>query len=91
MMGKFGWWYPPGAANDPTAPYNQVDPPEEYEVKLATARCYDCDEYLEGYAEDVGMDLWREHEGHDTMVETYTEVRRLNEDGEYEVVEGEQD
>ena len=23
----FGWSYPPGAANDPSAPYNQVDPP----------------------------------------------------------------
>lgn len=28
-MGKFGWWYPPGAANDPNAPYNQEDPPCE--------------------------------------------------------------
>lgn len=26
-MGIFGWSYPPGAANDPFAPYNQVDPP----------------------------------------------------------------
>ncbi|MEE8482811.1 MAG: hypothetical protein V3S12_05610 [Acidiferrobacterales bacterium] len=24
-MGKFGWNYPPGAANDPNAPYNQVE------------------------------------------------------------------
>ena len=24
-MGIFGWDYPPGAANDPNAPYNQVD------------------------------------------------------------------
>lgn len=23
----FGWDYPPGAANDPNAPWNQVDPP----------------------------------------------------------------
>jgi hypothetical protein len=23
----FGWSYPPGAANDPNAPYNQQDPP----------------------------------------------------------------
>lgn len=22
-MGKFGWSYPPGAANDPHAPYNE--------------------------------------------------------------------
>jgi hypothetical protein len=26
-MSKFGWSYPPGAANDPNAPWNQVDPP----------------------------------------------------------------
>jgi hypothetical protein len=26
-MGIFGWSYPPGAANDPSAPYNQDDPP----------------------------------------------------------------
>jgi len=25
----FGWDYPPGAANDPNAPWNQEDPPEE--------------------------------------------------------------
>jgi len=25
----FGWSYPPGAASDPYAPYNQVDPPCE--------------------------------------------------------------
>lgn len=25
-MSKFGWHYPPGAANDPMAPYNQPDP-----------------------------------------------------------------
>lgn len=28
MGRKFGWRYPPGAANDPNAPYNQPDPPE---------------------------------------------------------------
>ena len=26
-MSKFGWSYPPGAALDPSAPYNQVDDP----------------------------------------------------------------
>lgn len=26
-MGIFGWSYPPGAANDPNAPYNQTDVP----------------------------------------------------------------
>lgn len=28
MRNKFGWSYPPGAANDPNAPYNQTPPPE---------------------------------------------------------------
>jgi hypothetical protein len=28
-MGIFGWSYPPGAANDPNAPYNQTDQPCE--------------------------------------------------------------
>jgi len=28
-MGIFGWSYPPGAANDPSAPYNQETPPCE--------------------------------------------------------------
>lgn len=27
--GMFGWSYPPGAASDPNAPYNQEDPPCE--------------------------------------------------------------
>lgn len=26
-MSKFGWSFPPGAAGDPFAPYNQPDPP----------------------------------------------------------------
>jgi hypothetical protein len=29
-MGKFGWSYPPGAANDPHAPYNQSEDPSWY-------------------------------------------------------------
>lgn len=28
-MSNFGWSYPPGAANDPAAPFNQSDPPCE--------------------------------------------------------------
>lgn len=28
-MGIFGWSYPPGAANDPNAPWNQQDEPCE--------------------------------------------------------------
>lgn len=33
MKGSFGWDCPPGAANDPDAPYNQIEPddPEEDE------------------------------------------------------------
>jgi len=27
-----GWSYPAGAENDPNAPYNQIDPPEECPV-----------------------------------------------------------
>ena len=27
-MSKFGWSYPPGAENDPFAPWNQEDPPD---------------------------------------------------------------
>lgn len=26
-MSTFGWSYPPGAASDPFAPYNQIDDP----------------------------------------------------------------
>lgn len=29
--GKFGWNYPPGAANDPSAPYNQPDHSHDHE------------------------------------------------------------
>ena len=31
-MGNFGWDYPAGAANDPNAPYNQPDEPEDCTV-----------------------------------------------------------
>lgn len=30
-MPDFGWNYPPGAANDPRAPYNQIEEDEEDE------------------------------------------------------------
>lgn len=44
---KFGWNYPPGAANDPNAPYNQTEPVE----------CDECDGY---YMED-GHEFMPEH------------------------------
>lgn len=37
----FGWSYPPGAENDPMAPYNQHDPPP----------CRDCGHDSEAHAE----------------------------------------
>lgn len=33
-MGIFGWSYPPGAASDPYAPYNEIEPPESYQTVL---------------------------------------------------------
>jgi hypothetical protein len=38
-MGIFGWSYPPGAALDPFAPYNQTDdaPGHDYRKRLASA------------------------------------------------------
>ena len=65
-MGKFGWHYPPGAANDPNAPWNQPDPPECNECggfyafssngheRLPIRHgqiCYDCDEFFEEFEE----------------------------------------
>lgn len=37
-MGMFGWSYPPGAANDPNAPYNQQEGPCE----VCGKGCDDC-------------------------------------------------
>ena len=37
MSGVFGWSYPPGAADDPNAPFNQDDPP-----------CEVCGKFLDG-------------------------------------------
>lgn len=71
----FGWWYPPGAANDPMAPYNQTTPPESFEVEIGVAVCYTCEEKLgPNHIEDIGHELFLEHEGHDTEVtEKWTE------------------
>lgn len=47
-MGIFGWSYPPGAASDPNAPYNQVDPPcqlcGKFEDKCECPECSECGE-----------------------------------------------
>ena len=34
-MGIFGWSYPPGAANDPYAPYNQTDDDDDFSLDPA--------------------------------------------------------
>ena len=41
-MGKFGWSYPPGAANDPNAPWNQEEGP--CEVCSKPVDCCECAE-----------------------------------------------
>lgn len=45
-MGIFGWSYPPGAANDPSAPYNQEEGPcavcGEFEDKCICPECPEC-------------------------------------------------
>ena len=42
----FGWSYPPGAANDPNAPYNQDDPPcavcGNFEAECICPECSTC-------------------------------------------------
>lgn len=38
----FGWSYPPGAASDPLAPYNQQDPPCECGCDPASCNCPEC-------------------------------------------------
>lgn len=43
-MGMFGWSYPPGAANDPSAPYNQQEGPCEVCGKgVDDCICPECD------------------------------------------------
>jgi len=48
-MSKFGWSYPPGAADDPYAPYNQSDPPclvcEKEPDGCACPKCPECGEH----------------------------------------------
>lgn len=48
-MGIFGWSYPPGAANDPNAPWNQEDPPcdvcGEFIENCVCPPCRVCGEY----------------------------------------------
>ena len=63
MSRKFGWSYPPGAANDPAAPYNMEEPPEEFTTYHAVAWCFDCKETIGPlHAEDLGYDIYRVHE-----------------------------
>ena len=62
-MSKFGWSYPPGAENDPFAPWHREDPPEtcpmcgesNSEADDADADCYPyCSE--ECAKQDDGID-----------------------------------
>lgn len=52
MTSKFGWSYPPGAANDPNAPYNQ-DYPDVVMLKEKTVharkehKCEFCQQPIE--------------------------------------------
>ena len=52
-MGKFGWSYPPGAAGDPNAPWNQVEGPCEVCGKCVDEcicpECPVCGEQGNGY------------------------------------------
>lgn len=59
-MGRliFGWDYPPGAASDPAAPYNQVDPPcavcGQFESKCICPACPVCGAVGDPNCYDVG-------------------------------------
>jgi|GEM_PF-5903504 len=76
-MANFGWSYPPGAANDPAAPYNEPERPEPGTVithDVAEAYCSTCDETIGPQSPDVVADmLVAEHEGHLVEVESWTE------------------
>jgi hypothetical protein len=50
-MSKFGWSYPPGAANDPNAPYNQVDFVVEDAIATKDLICPVCQETAEWFRE----------------------------------------
>lgn len=49
MRSMFGWSYPPGAANDPNAPYNQGDEPCEvcgnFPDDCICPECPECGDY----------------------------------------------
>ncbi len=48
-MSGFGWSYPPGAEDDPSAPYNQTDEPcsecGEWEDQCTCSECPECGEF----------------------------------------------
>jgi len=61
----FGWSYPPGAANDPNAPYNQVDPPcavcGNFEEGCICPECPSCG--------DIGNPYCYDHHGMERSAE----------------------
>jgi len=76
-MVNWGGRYPPGAANDPAAPYNEPEMPEPGTVithDVSEAYCADCDETVGPNSPDVVADiLLDEHHGHQVEVESWTE------------------
>jgi hypothetical protein len=54
MNRKFGWSYPPGAANDPNAPYNQVE-----EMDYTTMEFDNADEAWNWLDEHKFIDLFK--------------------------------
>ena len=48
-MSGFGWSYPPGAEDAPSAPYNQTDEPcsdcGEWEDQCTCSECPECGEF----------------------------------------------
>lgn len=72
----FGWSYPPGAANDPMAPYNQIDPPcEVCGLDVHDCICPECPQ-----CHEVGRMLcYRQHGMTETQQQIDNRVRREKE------------
>jgi hypothetical protein len=62
---NFGWGYPPGAENDPNAPWNQEDPLCEKCDEIAVEECCGkqyCEECLEGHMKEEHSEEEEEEE-----------------------------
>ena len=59
-MSIFGWSYPPGAATDPSAPYNQIDEPcgvcGQWESECVCPECPTCGAIGDPLCYDGGVD-----------------------------------